>query len=1081
MRSHLFAILFSFSCISTAHAVEKRLALQFFETKIRPILVRHCYKCHSHNTAKPKGGLRLDWRPGLRKGGESGPAVIPGKAGKSLLIVALKHESLAMPPNKRLPDAVIADFVKWINDGAMDPRDKPGKADKSVWNRIYQQRLKWWSLQPVVRPRVPTASRMRWSTHPIDRFIAARLSKQGLRPAAAADRRTIARRLSYVLIGLPPDPRQMDSFVHDPSPTAYERLVDRLLSSPHFGERWARHWMDVVRYTDTYGYEWDVPAKGSWRYRDYLTRALNGDVPYDQLVREQIAGDLLKKPRVNSVKKINESVIGPMFYQMGEKRHGDSGQFNGIHQEMLDNKIDAFSKAFQATTVACARCHDHKLDAIAQREYYALGGMFMSSRWVTNTADLPQRHERLLQQLKNIKKKLRPLLAAGWLKELRRPDSALATRLSKASSENPAKDQFADLLQPWIQTNRKISTKKNLTTAWKEVADSYLGEMKRRAGQNAAHFKFAVDFRQGIPAGWSVDGIGLSEIVKCGDFVVALGGSQIVDQLLPGGLFTHVLSSKLNGALRSPYLSQFNNGHISFECAGGDHAAHRTVVDNAFLTERQQYILHKDLSWTLMWTLKQLKGRQNFIEFVTKASNPNFPPRVGLSGVRLTKRQIDNPRSWFGVTRVALHEVGFPPLDDLARFAPLFKLGSPTNRQELLQTYRQWFVMAVKAWSRNQAGGNEIRLINWLLSKQLLPNQLQANPQVGSLVRRYRKIEDKIEVPWTIHGMNDDNPGYNYRLNIRGDYDNLGAAIPRGYLACIGSGPAKSRGSGRLELAKVIADAKNPLTARVYVNRVWQWLFGAGLVLTPNDFGHLGARPTHPQLLDFLAARFVEEGWSVKRLVRSIVLSQTWRQSGRAARLSLNKDPANRLWHHYPLRRLEAEAIRDAMLTVSGRLDRRMFGRPTNPHRANEDAEKRLFSGPLDGLGRRAIYTKITIMEPPRFLSTFNQPEPKIPTGKRDVTNTPTQSLALLNDPFVLGQAKVWAQRVVSGEKSTANRLKMMFRDAFGRPANKAEILRWSVAVRDMAKLHRCKAADVKVWQDIAHALLNTKEFIYIR
>jgi hypothetical protein len=287
-------------------------------------------------------------------------------------------------------------------------------------------------------------------------------------------------------------------------------------------------------------------------------------------------------------------------------------------------------------------------------------------------------------------------------------------------------------------------------------------------------------------------------------------------------------------------------------------------------------------------------------------------------------------------------------------------------------------------------------------------------------------------------------------------------------------------------LAQLVASRENPLTGRVIVNRVWHWLFGSGLVATPDDFGRLGGEPSHPELLDWLATRFVDEGWSIKRLVRSIVLSQTWQQSGQVDVRAREIDPANRLLHHFSIRRLEAEEIRDQILTTSGRLDRRQGGPPIDPHRSNEDPQKRLFSGPLDGEGRRSIYTKITIMEPPRLLALFNQPTPKIPTGRRDVTNTPAQSLALLNDAFVAGQAEHWAARLVERTGDTASgRLEEMFRAALGRCPSVEEIARWTEALDDLAALHRVAPGELlssrPLWKDMAHAMFNLKEFIYIQ
>jgi hypothetical protein len=292
--------------------------------------------------------------------------------------------------------------------------------------------------------------------------------------------------------------------------------------------------------------------------------------------------------------------------------------------------------------------------------------------------------------------------------------------------------------------------------------------------------------------------------------------------------------------------------------------------------------------------------------------------------------------------------------------------------------------------------------------------------------------------------------------------------------------------SGRLRLAELVASPHNPLTARVYVNRVWHWLFGTGIVATPSDFGHLGGTPSHPELLDWLTARFIADGWSTKELVRQIAVTETWRQSGQAGERGMTVDPRNRLLHHYPLRRLQAEAIRDALLAVSGRLDEQLYGPPINPYRVHEDPQKRLFSGPLDGNGRRSLYLKATIMEPPKFLALFNQPDPKIPTGHRDVTNTPAQSLALLNDPFVHAMAEQWATQLVqSTNDSIESRLAAMFHVALGRAPAEDELQRWSASVRDFAALHHIDSAtqmtSVPLWKDVAHALFNVKEFIYVR
>lgn len=1089
---------------------------EHFEKHIRPLLVRHCYECHSSGSNEIKGGLRLDFKDALLKGGDSGPAIVPGNASESLLIAAVKHDGLEMPPGKKLAEAEVRELSDWITQGAYDPREHMPDASSvanETFEALYQSRRQWWSLQQITKPEPPHVENSE-SLSEIDRFIVARLQDHQLNPAPAAARRTLARRAHFAITGLPPTEVQLTEFLSDEDPNAWDRLVDRLLASPHFGERWARHWMDVVRYTDTYGYEWDMPAKGAWRYRDYLIRAFNEDVPFDQLVREHIAGDLLESPRINEALGINESLIGPMFYQMGEKRHGDSAEFNGIHQEMLDNKIDAFGKAFLATTVACARCHDHKLDAISQKDYYALGGLFMSARWVTNTVDLPERNAVARAELEHIKLQLRPALAEQWLSDI----AAISAESLQVVNVTVTNRPMEDLLYAWTQLQTDQAAGKDIATSWTELAKRYADESARRISENAGHFASVVDFRDGLPEGWSVDGEGLRTIVPRGDFVVSLSGEKAIDSILLGGLCTNSVSPRMNGALRTPWSKLIGPGQFSFEVAGGDFAARRIVVDNAFLTERQQYLSNPLPQWQMTDGLASQQDRNVYIEFATKTSNPNFPPRVGLGGA-CSDEQAADPRSWFQLSRIVRHVAPFSPHDELTEILRLFAGDTPQSSEDVINRYRAVLSNAVTAWQIDTTSDNDVRLLNWLLTNGLLKNTATSestSPAIRNLVLQYRDAEAKLHVPATVNGMADIDSPVDYRLNIRGDYDQLDDAVPHGSprllvdvcqktesLSEKGSDPLGQdknssiidvplkgqtpfRTADRLELAGLVASSRNPLTARVYVNRIWHWLFGAGLVATTDDFGHVGDKPSHPELLDALAWRFMNEGWSTKELIRSIMLSQTWQQSQDAADGALDVDPTNRLLHHFPVQRLDAESLRDAMLAVSGRLDATLYGPTSNPSRLSEDDQKRLFSGPLDGLGRRSIYTKITIMEPPRFLATFNQPAPKIPTGRRDIANTPAQSLALLNDPFVTNQADVWAAELITRpDASIESRLQHMFLKAIGREATLQELSIWKAAARDFADAEQIPEAEMltsrSLGQTLAHAMFNIKEFLYVR
>jgi hypothetical protein len=435
------------------------------------------------------------------------------------------------------------------------------------------------------------------------------------------------------------------------------------------------------------------------------------------------------------------------------------------------------------------------------------------------------------------------------------------------------------------------------------------------------------------------------------------------------------------------------------------------------------------------------------------------------------------------------HVAPFSPHDELTQLLPLFADNTPQSLADVAARYRTMMLRSVAAWQEDRTNDDDIRWLSWMLNNNAITNTgtNNATPEVAALVARYRQLEQQLLEPTTVNGMADIDVPCDYRLNIRGDYDQLGDPVPYGSPRFLREICHQSTGDRtRLELAELVASPNNPLTARVYVNRVWYWLFGTGLVATTDDFGHVGEKPSHPELLDHLAGQFIRDHWSTRHLIRTILLSRTWQQSQEASPGALDTDPMNRLWHHFPLRRLEAESIRDAMLAVSGRLDGRLFGPTSNPFRLSEDAQKRLFSGPLDGEGRRSIYTKVTIMEPPRFLATFNQPAPKIPTGRRDITTTPAQSLTLLNDPFVTSQAAYWATQLIQRpDNSLESRLQHMFSKAMSRDATSEELSRWADAARDFAASESIDEASqmtsVSLWQTMAHAMFNTKEFLYIR
>ncbi len=1134
---------------------------EFFEKKVRPVLVKHCYKCHSADAKKLGGGLPLDHREGLRQGGETGPAIVVGKPDQSLLIKAIRYEddSLKMPPKGKLPAAAIADLEIWIKNGANDPRDKPTRAPAAdSWAETFRSRRDWWSLKPVQKPIVPQPKNGAWSPHRVDRFVLAKLEEQGLTPADQADPRTLARRLSLVLTGLPPNVARLSKAEPlgsgEPS---YEQLVDSLLDSPHFGERWARHWMDVVRFTETHGNEWNYEVHHAWRYRDYLIRAFNADVPFDQFIREHIAGDLLPvgwvessrptnvkseqpnggsrgldppyKARLHPTEHFNESIIGTGFYRFGEVNHDDCISLTSLGYDIADNQIDTLTKAFQATTVACARCHNHKLDAVSMEDYYALLAVLRSSRMVSHGIDSPESNARQKKRLSHLKDELRKELATVWLNEAqqfaRYMLAAQAKRANRPDAEELAKgldpprlekwianlaaekQPFDDPFQPWrllvdrTPTSGQLSSAVGVRTtefvaAWQTLSQQFANEDRERSEFNRTQFVSFADFRgdvvSPVAAEWQIAGQGLQEAPsRSGDFALHPEGDALVRAILPAGRFTYAFSDKLNGTLRSPVLP-LGKKHISFQVIGQRSSAVRLVSNNCQLNYKNYKALTSaDWQWITFSPPDERDQLRTYAELMTMFDNPKFPDQLSALGgdggnYRLPwEKAAENPRSYFGITRVVLHDVGEPPKPEVTHLRPLFR--DPASQADVSSRYASVIVAALLRWADNKATDDDVCWIDALLRRELLHNKLAPSPRVEELAKQYRQTEAELSLPRVIVGIGDGGPGINQPIFARGDCTRPGEAVPRRYLEALSrtSESFTSPGSGRLELAERIASADNPLTSRVIVNRVWHHLFGTGLVRTVDDFGHVGEQPSHPELLDHLATKFVEDGWSIKKLIRELVLTRTFQMSNQPSATGRESDPLNRLLRHYPARRLEAEAVRDSILAASGRLDRTMFGLSVQPYREKEYADRRLFPGPLDGSGRRSIYIKNNLMEAPKFLGAFNLPGGKVAQGRRDVTNVPAQALALLNDPFVLQQAEVWGASLVKRPDETIPaRINAMFQIALTRPPTGDEQDRFEQAVRQLADLHQVAGPNVLtsqvVWKDVAHALFNVNEFIYI-
>jgi cytochrome c553 len=802
-------------------APSRAAAVEFFEKKVRPILAGYCYNCHSA-TNNSQGGLRVDDRNGLLQGGVGGPAVVPGHPEKGLLLRSVRYidPNLKMPPNVRLSPEQIADLTRWIKDGAAWPEVRPPRGFGKYSAKYEKLRKEHWAWQPLREAKTPPVIDASWPRTSVDRFVLAGLERARLRPVSDADRTTLIRRVTFDLTGLPPTPAEIDAFLNDRSTDAYEKLVDRLLASPGFGEQWGRHWLDVARYGESTGSARNVPYPQSWRYRDYVIEAFNSDKPYDRFLTEQIAGDLLPAA---SPQQRDEQRIATGFLALGVKDVNQRFKVRFV-MDNIDEQIDTVSRGVLALTASCARCHDHKFDPIPQKDYYALAGIFHSTDLCAG---------------------VRNKMGGGGLDYY--DNTMLLQVAGPASRSNPVDAE-------------KIARAKK-----------------------------------------------------------------------------------------------------AFEAAKAEFEA-----------------LHN-----------KPQGR---------ALDANGQPRQQIARLKMVRLQAELT------------------------------------------------VLTDQAASGRAALG----------------------------VRDAKTIGET-------------------QLRIRGEAEKLGPSVPRGFLSVLAVADVPTinrRQSGRLELARWLTSTHNPLTPRVMVNRVWHHLFSAGLVRSVDNFGVTGAAPSHPDLLDHLARQFVRDGWSIKKLVRSVVLSRAYQLGSEVPEANTRLDPANRLiWRHSP-RRLSAEEIRDASLAAAGTLARTRPGSsPVQELRVMELANNSPQAMKLAEQGRtsrhRSLYLPLLRTLVPASLEVFDPAEQGMVTGNRDATTVAPQALYLLNDPFVWQQSLALAEQLLNRKNlEDTGRIETAYPLILGRPATRKEIDRVKTYLADYeAAVGQTSKVDPKrlAWASFCQALLGCAEFRYLR
>ncbi|MCY4026869.1 MAG: PSD1 and planctomycete cytochrome C domain-containing protein [Acidobacteria bacterium] len=1128
---------------------------ELFESTVRPLLADNCYACHSGRVDPPFGGLRLDSREGLLAGGDSGPAVVPGRPAESALVERLHGRPVLMPPTGPLADDDIAALTRWVAVGAPWPEAAAAGAadppDPSAPFDLPERRRAHWAWQPVQDALPPVVTDEGWPATPVDTFLLAALEDAGLAPAPDADRATLIRRLSFDLRGLPPTPAEIARFVADDSPTAYADLVDRFLASPHFGERWARHWMDLFRYSESHGSEGDPDIPFAWRYRDYLIRAFDGDVPYDQLIREHLAGDLLPEPRLDADGRTNESMLGPTQLRLVE--HG----FQPVDPwedrvKWTDNQVDVASKAFLGLTVSCARCHDHKFDAISQKDYYAFFGTLYGARPTMRAVDAPAVLETNRDALAALKMDIRGRLADAWsaaaegvaaellaglepeagdAEDAAAEDAAAGDAAEAAASAGgagkPAQDPTSgSVLAVWRALAAVDAAE--FPGAWHELRAHWEAEIPARERFNAEHFELLWDLGGPDYAATIGHGTGRPDAPsKPGEFAIERRGDRLLNGIHPAGAYTHLLSTKHPGVIQTPRF-RIDSDYLSFRVLGGDLSFVQLIIENYSVPRGGIYHLRYSpktdaMTWA-QWDTEFWRGFTAYIEFATQDDATRFQLDPEDARLRHRPTRRGDGRSFIGAGRIVAHDEPRTPKETVVPVLALLggpasaaatgtetpraavgpagpgasraavgpgvdraaRYEGPASREDLAEWIGRRAGEAVAAWRDDRLTERQAAFLDELVRADLLPRSLETLVALREPVAEYRRLERAVPVPRRAPGVIDE-AAPDQPLLVRGSHRNPGEVVPRGFLTAVDGRPYPDPGLVRLQLAEAVTDPGNPLTARVAVNRVWRHLFGYGIVRTVDNFGRLGDPPSHPALLDHLARGFVDDSYSIKGLVRRLVLSRAYRMGSQASARAAEHDPTNRLLQHANLRRLDAEAIRDAMLSISGRLDPTMYGPSVPVHYAARRGltEGDPDNGPVDGDGRRSIYQEIRRNAHNPFLEVFDLPKPATTRGQRDTTNVPAQSLALLNSPFVIGQAAEWGRRLAEGEASSIDgRIRHMFVKALARPPDETEVAR----VADY--LHATAAArgvdlslllhDAAVWQDVAHSLFNLKEFIFI-
>ncbi|MBS1812178.1 MAG: PSD1 domain-containing protein [Acidobacteria bacterium] len=919
----------------SANFTQDPAQLEFFEKKIRPVLAANCQKCH--NTKAQVAELDLSTAEGFAKGGESGALVNKDKPEESRLLKVISYdETTKMPPSGKLKAEEIADLTAWVKMGA--PWPGVAVAAAKTWPKnssarsFTEDEKSWWAFQPIKDVTAPAVKNSAWVKSPIDAFVLARLEEKNLKPAPAADKPTLLRRATFDLTGLPPTPNEMKAFLADNSPDAFKKVVERLLASPRYGEKWGRHWLDVARYADSTGNDEDHRYPHAWKYRDYVIKAYNDDMPYDQFVREQLAGDLLPSPDGGEVNR--RGIIATGFLALGAKAIAQQDKMKMLY-DVYDEQVDVTSKAFLGLTMACARCHNHKFDPILTKDYYALTGIFANTKSFSNA------------------------------------ESHVSVPLEKPLVPKAEFTKYTNARQELAKQEKRVRL------ALEEITDAIKEPLVKQNSARLAEYMLAAR-------------------------KVYQDGAKVEDVARQTNLPENLLNKWVNylkprDTVRG-YLNEWDQAQPS----------QRNEVAQTYQARFQKRFDE--------WTEKVSKWRPGYQKAISE--NTALP---------------EKPKFEAGDDRF---------------FNDVYFGGGPfvvLDKEQKNFTPEQWTQV------------NKLHKEIERLKKAAPPE-----PEMACA------IEDGSLVKQTVF--------------IRGDYNNHGEEAPPAFPAILSNYDTKPNfsGSGRLQFAEWLTRPEHPLTSRVMVNRLWQGHFGEGIVRTPDNFGKMGEKPTHPELLDFLARQFVKNGYSIKAMHRLMMLSSTYQMASDNS-AAFEADPDNRLLSRFNRRRLSVEELRDGILAIDGTIDLTMGGSlQTGRGTDGETSQGRLSVNP-ETLKRRSIYIPLRRANLPTLLNLFDFGDATTMTGKRSLTNVATQALFWLNSDFLTNASKTITQQLsAKSPDDPARRVAIAYSQILNREAAPDEITMALKYIEGFKPKMPGEKTDEAAWQSFCRVLLSSNEFLYL-